>query len=382
MTRLFGVTVVGGLSSENRVFARLLAERDDRYESLVAVHEESGSQENSAALFGELAACPTVAIDTGWRPNPRDYRYDPARARVVLRFRQRLERVLHVAEPFAPDVVYSSQQHYDCRAASKVARARDVPQIVHLHYNVGPWLRRFVLKQLRTTDRVVAVSDFIRAQTISHGMPEDRVSTIHNTVPPYGRPAPSATQARRDELELGEDRFLFGLVGRLDPGKGHLDAIAAFERIAPERADAALVFVGAGRIEAKIRARARRSPVADRILFTGQRADVAELLSVFDALVHPASQDPCPLAVLEAMAAALPVVAYDDGGVPELVQSGSTGLLVEHGRVGALAEAMAALHDDPAKAQELGAAGARRATTSFSPPQAGRLFADLVSSMS
>lgn len=380
MTRLFGVTVVGGLSSENRVFARLLAERAERYEALVAVHRESGTHDDHAEQFGDLAKSRTIALDTGWRPNPRAYRYSPARARVVFRFRRQLQVVLDAAEPYDPNVVYSSQQHYDCRAASKVARSLDVPQILHLHYNVGPWLRRFVLKQLRTTDRIVAVSDFIRMQAIGHGMPADRVTTIRNPVPAYTPPDPAITRAIRDELRLG-DAYVFGLVARIDSGKGHLDAITAFEQVARERPSVALVLVGAGRIETKVRARAARSPVADKIVFTGQREDVPALLSVFDALVHPASQDPCPLAVLEAMAASLPVIAYADGGVPELVDPDRTGLLVPHGHIDELAAAMASLAADPTATRELGAAGAVRAATEFVPAAAGDAFADLVTSM-
>jgi glycosyltransferase involved in cell wall biosynthesis len=379
MTRFFGITVVGGLSSENRVFGRLLAERRDRYESLVAVHDESDSQDSRAEAFGELAHTPIVPVDTGWRPNPRSHRFSPFRAGVVLRFRRRIERVQAVAEPFAPDVVYSSQQHYDCLAASTVARSLDVPQIVHLHYNVGPWLRRSVLEQLRITDRVVAVSDFIRAQAILHGMQEQRVTTIHNTVPAYVPPDPAITEARRAELGLNGS-FVFGVVARLDPGKGHLDAIGAFERVAARDHDVRLAIVGSGRIEGKVRARSRRSPVADRIVVTGQRSDVPDLLSTFDALLHPATEDPCPLAVLEAMAAGLPVVGYADGGLPELVDE-RTGILVERGRVADLADAMIAVRCDEERARDLGAAAVERVASDFSPAHAGAQFADLVTSM-
>jgi glycosyltransferase involved in cell wall biosynthesis len=380
MTRLFAITVVGGLSSENRVFARLLAERDDRYEPLVVVHE-GGTDVGIAEQFADVARCPTRPLDTGWRPNPWSYRYNPARAGVVWKFRRRLDRVISTARPFRPDAVYSSQQHYDCRAASTVARSLDVPQVVHLHYNVGPWLRRFVLKRLRTTDRVVAVSDFVREQAIRHGMLEGRVTTIHNTVPAYTRPDTAVTEALRKELGTSDAQYVYGLVGRFDPGKGHLDAIAAFERVARTRDDVVLVMVGSGRTEGKILARARRSPVANRIITTGQRSDVSDLLSMFDALVHPATEDPCPLAVLEAMAASLPVVAYDDGGVPELIESGKTGVLVRHGQVDSLADAMGAMRDESAKACQLGAAAADRVASRFAPAHAGAAFAELVVSM-
>ena len=252
MTRLLGIAVVGGLSSENRVFARLLAERAQRYESLVVIQDQGTGESGFAHQFAGLADSPTVPIDTGWRPNTSPRRGHPGRVLVKLRYRQRLDRVVRAADRFQPHTVYSSQQHYDCRAASKVARSLDVPQIVHLHYTVGPWLRQSVLERLRTTDRVVAVSEFVRQQAIRHGVPEHRVTTIRNTVPAYERPDAEKTRKLRGELGVADDQFVFGLVGRLDPGKGHLDAITAFERVARQRGDVSLVLVGTGRIESEI----------------------------------------------------------------------------------------------------------------------------------
>ena len=276
---------------------------------------------------------------------------------MVLRYRHRLERIIAAADQFEPDAVYSSQQHYDCRAASKVATSLGLPRIVHLHYTVGPWLRRVVLKQLRTTDRVVAVSDFVRRQAISHGVPEHRVTTIHNTIPEYVRPDAGTTEQLRRELGLADDRYVFGLVGRFDPGKGHLDAIAAFERVARQRDDVSLVLVGTGRIESKIRTRARHSPVArphHRRRANGRTCRSCSRYSTRSCIPPPRIRARWPCS--RRWRQRLPVVAYDDGGLPELVESGASGLLVGHGDVGALADAMLALRDDGAMGCELGAA--------------------------
>ena len=220
MIRLFGITVAGGLSSENRVFARLLSERGDRYDALVVVHDESGAEAVIADHFAGLAKTPTVPIDTGWRPNRWTHRGNPGRAPVALRYRRRLDRIIAAADGFEPGAVYSSQQHYDCRAASKVARSLAVPQIVHLHYTVGPWLRRVVLNQLQTTDRVVAVSDFVREQAIRHGVPEHRVTTIHNTMPPYVRPDAERSRELRSQLGLPRGPVRLRARRPVRPGQG------------------------------------------------------------------------------------------------------------------------------------------------------------------
>lgn len=378
VTKLLGVIIANGLSSENRVFATLLGAHDDQYDARVLMHQRTG--DTAADRFAELSGCTTAGMDTGWRPSPYLRRGNPMRASVAVRYARSMNALTEDARRFAPDVVYSSQQHVDCRAATRIADRIEIPQIIHLHYNVGPWLRRIVLKQLRSADHVVAVSEFIRKQAISHGVAEDRVTTIHNAVAPFPPPDARRTESMRAELGLPTDVFTFGMVSRIDKFKGHLDAIDAFERFAVSHRDARLVIVGSGRIVGQVRARVERSPISDQILLTGFRTDVPDLLPVFDALVHPAIEDPCPLAVLEAMAAGLPVVGYDDGGVSELVIDGLTGALVDRRAIGQLSEAMHARYTDHEGSRRLGSAGRHRLTTWFTPQRAGRQFADIMMS--
>lgn len=375
MTRLLGVQISHGLSSENRVFASLLAERNDQYDTVILVHESVNGSDDTRVRLGEMAHSSTVPIDTGWRPNPARNRLNPSRAKVALTYVRRIPASQAVARDLRPDVVYSSQQHYDCRTATCIARSLGVPQIIHLHYNIGPTLRRPVIDRLRTTNHVVTVSDFIRRQVLTHGVPESKVTTIRNTMRPFPDADPERVAAIRRSLGL-EGSFTFAMVGRLDESKGHLDAIAALERA--DRDDIKLVIVGSGRIDDVVRRRAAESSTAHRIVFTGQRPDVPEVLASVDALLHPATQDPCPLAVLEAMAAGRPVVGYDDGGVPEEVVHGETGVLVPHQDVRGLAAAIAELRDDPSRSVRMGFAGRDRLVAEFRPEDAGARFADLV----
>ena len=273
---------------------------------------------------------------------------------MAIRFLSRIDTSIAAGVRFDPDVVYSSQQHYDCRTATRLAASLEIPQIIHLHYTIGPWLRRLVVKRLRTADHVVAVSDFIRRQAIDHGVAEERVTTIHNTIRPFQRPDDAVVDAFRRQQKIPTDAFVYGMVSRLDPSKGHMDALAAFDRLAADDGGVWLVIAGSGRHEAKIRSAARRSSAADRIVFLGQRRDVRVILGALDVFVHPAVADPCPLAVLEAMAAGLPIIAYADGGVPELVQDGDSGLLARRGDVVDLTGLIGLLRKDPDMAVSFG----------------------------
>jgi len=105
--------------------------------------------------------------------------------------------------------------------------------------------------------------------------------------------------------------------------------------------------------------------VERRVRFLGIRADVADILRASDMFMLSSRWEGNPLSVMEAMAAGLPVVSTAVGGVPELVREGATGLLVPPEDAGALAQAMQALVDDPARRRVMGAAARQHALTHF-----------------
>jgi len=380
VTKLLGVQIAHGLSSESRVFASLLAERDDRFESLVLIHREEPGNDD-VDRFAELSHSDVSPVDTGWRPNLLGHRISPGRARVAVQYLSRIDNSVSIATQYGPHVVYSSQQHYDCRTATRVATTLSVPQIIHLHYIIGPWLRRFVVSRLRSTDHVVAVSDFIREQAIGLGVPAERVTTVRNTMRPFPPAAESKIAELRASVGVPRDALVYGMISRLDPSKGHADAITAFGRVAATSPHVWLLIAGSGRIEHRLKNRAAMLKAADRVVFLGQRSDVPDLLAGMDVFVHPATADPCPLSVLEAMASRLPVVGYDDGGVPELVEDGVTGLLAPHRDVDGLADRMRSLRDDVAMRDRLGAAAEKRLCELFRPSDAGEQFADVVTAV-
>lgn len=113
-------------------------------------------------------------------------------------------------------------------------------------------------------------------------------------------------------------------------------------------------------------------------MFTGLRRDVSACLAAFDVFTHPSYSDPCPLAVLEAQAAGLPVVAFEDGGIPEIVDNGKTGLLSPKSDVPALAASLRQLLANPALSAAQGAAGAQRMRSHFTEVLAGERFTRVV----
>ncbi len=382
MTRLLGVHIAHGCSSEARVFAGLLAHRDGDVDAHVLCHNWRGDTQ-TAARFAETGAA-VHPMDFGWRSaapgRPVAQKVGPR-----LHLLASLRAALTQAREINPDVVYSNQQVWDCLAATRIARALGKPHIVHLHYIVGPWLRRAPLRRLRTCARVLAVSDYIRGEALRHGVLPERVETLRNTVN-----VPPADPALRDdvrrELGIALDAPLLGIVARLDPDKGQADTLRALAHIAPAFPAARLLLVGSPTpwhpgCEAKLRALAQSLGVSGRVLFLGQRGDVPRLLAALDIFVHPSRRDPCPLALLEASAAGLPVVAYAEGGALEIVQDEMTGLLASPGDEDELAACLAALLRDPVGAAHMGVAGRERMAREFRPEDAGRAFSHAVRQM-
>ena len=155
-------------------------------------------------------------------------------------------------------------------------------------------------------------------------------------------------------------------IGRHVPEKGYrhlVDAAALVERARP---GVHWVLVGDGELRSELEARARRLGLESRVHFTGWRDDVADVLALSDVFVLPSQSEGFGRVLVEAMAMGRAIVATAVGGVPDVVLAGRTGLLVQPADPVALADAVRALLDDPARAARLGAAGRARAESSFS----------------
>jgi glycosyltransferase involved in cell wall biosynthesis len=155
------------------------------------------------------------------------------------------------------------------------------------------------------------------------------------------------------------------VVANLRAEKGHDVLIDAAPRIVAAHPEVEFVFAGDGPQAAALVDRARARGIADRIQFLGQCRNVPEILASTDLFVLPSRTEALPNAVIEAMAAGLPVVASDVGGIPELIAHGTSGWLVPPGHSDALADAIVALLDDSALARKLGAAAADRVSREF-----------------
>jgi len=374
--RLLGVQIQNGFSPEARVFANLLRHRDQEYEAKV-IHQSDTANPQWAEKFGAASDTPLFRIDTGWRPI-RGKRSLAARVGSRLRYRMMFPEMLRAARAYDPDVLYSCQQVWDITAATYLAKKLDKPQIVHLHYIIGPWLGKLALERLKTCDHIVTVSDFIRQEVLDYGIAPERVTTVRNAMSVFPLPMPAQRSKVRAEWNLPDDTLLVGMAARFDAGKGAEDTIAAFCLAAAKHASACLLMIGDGELRPALEAQAQQSGFGERIVFTGRRSDVPDLLAGLDIFCHPSRKDPAPLAVLEACAAGLPVVGYAEGGICEFLIDGETGLLAPTGDVAELGAALDRLLTNTDIRRRMGIASRQRIETEFQPKDAGAKLAAIV----
>lgn len=215
-------------------------------------------------------------------------------------------------------------------------------------------------KSMRFTDAVVAVCETARREFARRSdLARQRVVAVANGIPVESFLSASDAARRRLAVRLGfpADTLLVGSVGRLSWAKEHATLIRAFARIRQRLPDSALVLVGDGSLKPELIALAANEGVADRVLFLGDRSDVKELLSGMHLFAMSSVTEGYSIALLEACASGLPIVATDVGGNAEIVRDGINGLVVPARDATALADAIVALLTDPARAEAMGRAG-------------------------
>jgi glycosyltransferase involved in cell wall biosynthesis len=221
-----------------------------------------------------------------------------------------------------------------------------------LRAQVGARVRR------HCADTVIAVSESARAAYLAAAGDEpDHVTVIHNGI--VDRARPGSGRAVRQELGMAPDDLVVTSLSRLRPEKNFEASIEALRLLRGRFTRLRLLIVGDGPEEVSVRQAA--APLGEAVIMTGHRDDVMAILDATDVLIHPSHFDAFPTALLEAMAAAVPVVATGTGGMLEIVEHDVTGILVGPPTTAvALAEALTPLLAEGERRLRLGAAGRRR----------------------
>jgi glycosyltransferase involved in cell wall biosynthesis len=170
----------------------------------------------------------------------------------------------------------------------------------------------------------------------------------------------------RAQLHLPSASFIAGIVARVAFCKGHLILLEAFARLLAHQPDALLLIVGDGPKLAEVKSRIQELEIGRSVLVLGGRRDIPTLLAALDVFCLPSEMEGMPMTVFEAMAARLPVIATEVGGIPGMVDHGRTGILIPPRAVDPLAAALLDLSAQPDRAREMGLFGQQKLLSEFS----------------
>ena len=213
--------------------------------------------------------------------------------------------------------------------------------------------------------QTLTVSDAVRDELIELGVPADKVTTMLLGVDLNRFTPGRGDHELRAQLRIRDDQLVIAVIARAEPVKGLSYLVDALPAIVAAEPKAVLLQVGGGEAEVTLREQARRLGVADHLICAGRRDDVDRLLRLVEVVALSSLSEGIGLVLMEAAAAARPIVATAVGGVPEAVREGETGLLVPARDPDRLAQALIALLRDPDRRRRMGAEGRALAQAEF-----------------
>lgn len=213
--------------------------------------------------------------------------------------------------------------------------------------------------------RFIAISRAIREILERFGVPPERIRLVSSGVD-LDRARPGSGEAFRRELGVEDSQLLVGNVAHLADHKGQRYLVEAIPLVLERRPEARFVIVGEGELEESLKSQARELGIGDRLVFTGFRPDVPEIMDALDVFAMPSHLEGLGTIVLDALVAGKPVVAAAAGGIPDIIEHERHGLLVPPRDPAALAAAIVRLLGDRELGCRLAGAGLARVKAEFS----------------
>jgi glycosyltransferase involved in cell wall biosynthesis len=243
-----------------------------------------------------------------------------------------LVRLVRLVRGWRPDVLHSHMVH-----ANLMARAlriiAPVPAVVSTIHNIyeGGRLRMVAYRLTNAlVDHMTIVSEAAFDRFVTEGIvPKEILRVVPNGVDTsrFRSVSPLAGQSVRRSLGLGSE-FVWLAVGRFEAAKDYPNLLRAFAQVRQQEPRAVLLLVGRGSLQPETEALAEELGLGHGVRFLGVRGDVPEVMSAADGYVMSSAWEGMPMVLLEAAAAALPIVATTVGGNHEVVRHEETGFLV------------------------------------------------------
>lgn len=356
------------LGADVWVLANVIASLD-RQRTAVDVCVSTGTDRDPTPMYRAIRSIPDVRI----------HRVDlglgaangvPRRLRAGWRASLAVARLVAFARRQHTSIVHVADRRVDAVAGVMLARLAGARSVVHCNVAYAPWMPRSLRWALRRADALIAVSDFVARTLVDGGHDRARVHVVPNAIDVAAWNPRRDRAETRHELGLPEGAPAVLSVCRLFEAKGPADLIRACARLRDDHPDLRLLIAGVegvpgGTYGRELEALVSELGVPDTVTFLGWRDDIARLMAAADVYAMPSHDEPFGLVFVEAMAMELPVVAVDNGGTPEVVEQGTSGLLSAPGDIDGLVANLAKLIADPSLRHAMGAAGRRRVIGRF-----------------
>ncbi|MEI9941351.1 MAG: glycosyltransferase family 4 protein [Pseudomonadota bacterium] len=277
-------------------------------------------------------------------------------------------------------IVHSTERPRDATYGVGLAKLAGARSVVHVHVKWSDEYSALAKWGVRRADAVFSISRYVTRTLVDMGKPDSSIHTILNGIDPSRwDPNVDGSELRR-ELAVPQDALVLASVSRLFSWKGQRELLRAFALVRNELSNLRLLIVGAdaeevegGSFTAELKALARTLGIQQDVIFTGPRSDVPRVMAACDVFTMPSFEEPFGLVFLEAMAMKRPVVALDNGGTPEVVEHGRSGLLSPPQDIAGLAANILILLKDPKMREKMGEYGRAQVLSRFS---ARRMAAD------
>ncbi|MCC6731582.1 MAG: glycosyltransferase family 4 protein [Chthonomonadales bacterium] len=272
------------------------------------------------------------------------------------------------------DVLHTTDRPRDALLTMLVASLSGRRSLIHLHVKWGEHFGRMTRIAVARCDALVAISQFVRGSLLAGGLPDSRIHVVLNATDASAfDPTRARHGAFRAQAGIARDAPLLLIAARIMVWKGHVDLVRALPDVRTRFPDVRLAIVGTedalagGGYTDMVRAAAREAGVEDCLAWVGWCDDMPGAFADADVVCVPSWEEPFGLVVTEAMAMERPVVAYDSGALPEIVEHGVDGILVPPREPPALAAAIVDMLSDRGAAQAMGRRAREKVMARFSP---------------
>ncbi|MDQ1329647.1 MAG: hypothetical protein QG641_2939 [Candidatus Poribacteria bacterium] len=292
-----------------------------------------------------------------------------------------LQRLIKYTETSKINLIHCNTiwvNNYAQKLCSSVTRRNEIGEKLRIHTicHLRDIIKTDQVKKysLDKVDIIIPISDAVQKPLDDAGIPSEKIQRIYNGVDVSLFAHGKGTLKK----EFGINGYLIGIVGQMNPRsqwKGQREFIHACAEVMKQRSDVWFAIVGGddspktssehGSYINELNELTRSLGIENRVIFTGHRTDMPDVMASFDVLVSASWAEPFGRVIIEAMAVGKPVIATMAGGAPEIVQDKITGILVPPKNHQAIAEAMLYVIQDN-KLQAMGHAGQKRAKEIFS----------------